>query len=383
MSVPLGLPSLPTEIWERIIDHIAHDWRTLGSLSARRTLVPCTLVSRAWLPRARFHLCNTVTLSSHRQIASFNTLLTNNPSLAADVTLLVVGLFKSERGDHTWVYSVPSLLPPLSNLRAITYVDIDFSRQPVEFYKVLARFRSTSRVESLQFRAYDPVSGRSFYHFFRLAHVLRVQHVEIEDLAQKPVYQCIVVDGAGLRLCLHISNLEDLLAVEHDPVWARICQDFRRQIAAMRTEGGESPFRMTLTWPGFAFYMGFMGSEPGLFMAYSLGETSTRGMQDVISAWSAVLRRVKTCPFTFVVVDLKISDTAWRWEDYMPETWRAVDDALESSRDFASLRRVLVMLPDVLPPHAAATMRYACVDEFIQQGDDALGTYAQVDAPPV
>ncbi|KAF9807534.1 hypothetical protein IEO21_08175 [Rhodonia placenta] len=53
------VPSLAIEVWERVLDHLWYDQETLKA---------CTLVCRAWYPRARFHLLRTVILRERHHV---------------------------------------------------------------------------------------------------------------------------------------------------------------------------------------------------------------------------------------------------------------------------------------------------------------------------
>ncbi|KAF5361141.1 hypothetical protein D9758_009036 [Tetrapyrgos nigripes] len=80
-------PTFPTELAEFIIDHVywadcgpSFDYETHCSLASakHRTLLACSLVSRAWLPRSRIHLFSIVNLnSSNDSITRFIDLVQN------------------------------------------------------------------------------------------------------------------------------------------------------------------------------------------------------------------------------------------------------------------------------------------------------------------
>ncbi|EPT01946.1 hypothetical protein FOMPIDRAFT_1015533 [Fomitopsis schrenkii] len=68
--------NVPTEIWERVIDHL---WANPAALRA------CAQVSRAWHPRSLFHLVGTARLTSRARTYGFLRTLDAHPVLRARV----------------------------------------------------------------------------------------------------------------------------------------------------------------------------------------------------------------------------------------------------------------------------------------------------------
>lgn len=75
------LPVLPTEVWERVIDHLSQYSRALSR---------CGLVCKAWHARCRFHLVVTTNLVNVRATYRFASLLAARPDLRARVKQVVI-----------------------------------------------------------------------------------------------------------------------------------------------------------------------------------------------------------------------------------------------------------------------------------------------------
>lgn len=117
-------PTLPTEVWERIIDIVVADqdeyyfmnWRNLSSFA---------LVCRSWTPRARHHLLEHVGLRSSSGLSSFLLTLSKHRGSGGSVQYLHfggpswrLGFQKSDAYPCEWVHTALYTLPPLlPNLR--------------------------------------------------------------------------------------------------------------------------------------------------------------------------------------------------------------------------------------------------------------------------
>jgi len=78
-----GNPVFPTEVFEQIIDCFRDTW--IGDNRSRSALLACALTCKAWLPRCRFNLVQTVDLWEQRDIYGFLRFLRAHPFLASSV----------------------------------------------------------------------------------------------------------------------------------------------------------------------------------------------------------------------------------------------------------------------------------------------------------
>ncbi|EMD34656.1 hypothetical protein CERSUDRAFT_107279 [Gelatoporia subvermispora B] len=100
---------LPQELWEGIIDH-------LGSPLDRQSVLSCALVCRAWLPRSRFHLFNTVYLRTPRQIRRLEEVMDEGPHLKPLVT--EISLCLDENATKS-LFSLPDILSRLPQVKEV------------------------------------------------------------------------------------------------------------------------------------------------------------------------------------------------------------------------------------------------------------------------
>ena len=102
--------ALPVETWERIIDHLWSDPRTLRQ---------CAVVCKAWQARSRFHLVARPILSNTRQVHRFARLLDEYPELRSRVQM--VQMWPGGRGKPlmhlaSFAASLATRLPALTEL---------------------------------------------------------------------------------------------------------------------------------------------------------------------------------------------------------------------------------------------------------------------------
>lgn len=203
------LPRLPIEICERIIDFIANTFPT-----GEHHLIPLTLVCRAWLPRCRFHLCRVVSLHSREGLEAYSRLFTHFPQLADRVhQLSIFGDKSTNKGSivDTWVSQIPTLLPPLPNLRDIYLRNVDLVRQHPAFLRFYTRLRRTSSIESIN----NHLTLHGLSQYLQLAHVLHVSKIQAR-LIKAPLRNTVGVITLPLsprntwieRLSLHLESDE-------------------------------------------------------------------------------------------------------------------------------------------------------------------------------
>ncbi|KAH8091421.1 hypothetical protein BXZ70DRAFT_486069 [Cristinia sonorae] len=136
-----GFPRLPIEICEYIIDAIAISSNDFEEYHMKVTLRACALVSKAWVPRCRFHLCRIVNITSYDSLVSFARYIKSFNDLPSRVLKLRIGppmedfTFGSGQWNQTWVSFVPVLLPRLHNLQRLHLDCVDLDQQNVIFWR--------------------------------------------------------------------------------------------------------------------------------------------------------------------------------------------------------------------------------------------------------
>lgn len=117
-------PTLPTEVWERIIDIVAADYTDL--FRRRGNLSSLALVCRSWTPRARHHLLHFVNLHSSSNLSGFLLTLSKHRGSGDSVQNLDLDSAPKRQGLQTsvdedpleaypceWIHKAISTLPPL------------------------------------------------------------------------------------------------------------------------------------------------------------------------------------------------------------------------------------------------------------------------------
>ncbi|KAI0931712.1 hypothetical protein AcW2_000543 [Taiwanofungus camphoratus] len=152
MAVASGLPELPIETCEHILDHLWDDPRTLAA---------CLHTCRAWVPRCRLHLYRVVTLKGKRRYRLFEKLLWRSPYIASYVRELSIWRPKSNEEisvvDKEW----PRILLKLNRVEYLTLKHILMSRLSDDMRQKLATF--FPMVKTLRFFGVE-LGGSEFYH---------------------------------------------------------------------------------------------------------------------------------------------------------------------------------------------------------------------------
>ncbi|PIL35671.1 hypothetical protein GSI_02401 [Ganoderma sinense ZZ0214-1] len=123
---------LPPELYDCILDYFSED---------KSTLRTCALVTRKWLPRARYHLFRSIYID-WSNCDAFTRLLASSPDLGASVATLEIegafGIFSMDRLHgvtlDAWLRSIsPSFPPQLTNLTklelALITIDAELVRR--------------------------------------------------------------------------------------------------------------------------------------------------------------------------------------------------------------------------------------------------------------
>ena len=171
----------PVEVAEGIIDHLSDPGEGTRALQA------CTLVCRAWYPRARYHLLRVVHIKTRAHLDSIDDFLTARPYLCPIVRTILVEPVAGEGEANPWLLlgTVPlALFPRLPNLR--TWAVSNFQRWVYDG-PVLAFHRSTltslhagASVERLRVGFLHFVSCSAFKQF--VVSLRRLRHLECEHL---------------------------------------------------------------------------------------------------------------------------------------------------------------------------------------------------------
>lgn len=177
------LPSLPVEVWERIIDFCAH---AAYLNNDRHMLHACILTCRSWVPTGRYHLYSYVDLRTEENFHRFLDTITSNPELGTFVRYLSTGQegeteTSSKARPSSWIFQVPLLLLPLlADLRSIYIWEMPTWNRAAHMH--LSQFRS--------------------FHTITQLCLMRCKFASCQDLARflswLPSLTYLVLDGVGL-----------------------------------------------------------------------------------------------------------------------------------------------------------------------------------------
>ncbi|TCD69464.1 hypothetical protein EIP91_007590 [Steccherinum ochraceum] len=174
--------SLPTEIWESIIDildillsvdifrQIIHSRRHQALLKERRrSLRACCLVHPSWLPRSRLHLYRTVLLQIQAgqrssNLRRFVTSIQSNPFNGHLVLEISVQCYLDDGSFSLFPVHIPCLLPNLWRLHFVWQNVHDDGVHPT-FWTGLSQFSSV-RFLQLSSGVQLPTYGQ-YYHFMK------------------------------------------------------------------------------------------------------------------------------------------------------------------------------------------------------------------------
>ncbi|PBK61228.1 hypothetical protein ARMSODRAFT_672986 [Armillaria solidipes] len=125
------MASVPPELVEQIIDHVAED----DSKSRRPSLANCALVAKLWLPRARYHMFRVTKLRTKTELRRFAELCLNGSSVAHNIEHLTMRLFRrlSKNPD------LSSIFAATINLGTIELNDLHLSSFPLDIIRLLAK----------------------------------------------------------------------------------------------------------------------------------------------------------------------------------------------------------------------------------------------------
>ncbi|KAH8091419.1 hypothetical protein BXZ70DRAFT_1079838 [Cristinia sonorae] len=184
---PYGLPRLPVEVWERVIDHLADD----APSRIRSSLIACSLVCRFWVSRSRYHLCtHDINLRSNQSLLSFEQYLKSSRELPPRIFRLIISTKPGD--DQSWVSSAPIRLPKLPNLNHLVLDCIDLSLQNVHFWRNFTLF-------ACQYLELIGVRYSRHLTLSRVVSSIQPKQLRLEDL--KLVEGTILNPGQRLSSC--------------------------------------------------------------------------------------------------------------------------------------------------------------------------------------
>ncbi|KAH9830364.1 uncharacterized protein C8Q71DRAFT_842910 [Rhodofomes roseus] len=137
-------PRFPIEVSEHVLDFVWPD---------RTTLLSCTLVCRAWLPRARLNLLYEVRIRDTGQDRSLRSFISQYPSYCAVIRRLVISPKNSAA--QSLLSSFP--LELAHELAHIEYIRVLNNRRPFTYYaqsQSLAALTRWTSIRKLEIRGY-------------------------------------------------------------------------------------------------------------------------------------------------------------------------------------------------------------------------------------
>ncbi|THH28137.1 hypothetical protein EUX98_g6052 [Antrodiella citrinella] len=401
LSTEPSAPRLPIEICERIIDFVAGPvWHR-----NRPPLTRCALVCRAWLLRCRFQLSpDKVTLRSPSDLASLTRFLDIFPPATAGLSFLDIHGRKD--GDtstaDSWVSSVPAILGPLPHLVQLSIYDVDLAHQHPDIYELYSSF-NIANADLILVR----VSFHHFSHVARLVlatgtaylvmidcpssfpstdlgtllpHNVFLKKIYIESATWKNLQSAILFGSDWFLSCPNLeglSFLEDVtsqtpspFSPQHAHVWSCVCDLFRRlHSRSVQPEKGIE--LKILSHPWILLRGGIPGASEELIVSRHLtyarsGENPKLTLERLsgsrasfVSGILQALPLLSSVGFSTVKIQ---HDMAWSWEDFTPEIWNTVDDALSQYCPF--LTHFIFELLDYIEYHDVFTHQYGCIENL-------------------
>ncbi|KAH8101542.1 hypothetical protein BXZ70DRAFT_100670 [Cristinia sonorae] len=139
---PAPLPSLPTEVWENVIDRIPQS--TFLDRTDQTQLAVCCLVCRSWVPRCRYHLYQSVIIQSFSDLEGASQCLSGTPGLSARIERLLLRCPKDTSCSQSWVSLVPLYLPHNRSLEDLIIRGFDFSQRYPNFFQAYRQLQTVS-----------------------------------------------------------------------------------------------------------------------------------------------------------------------------------------------------------------------------------------------
>ncbi len=174
------MASVPPEIVEQVIDHVAED----DSESRRPSLANCALVAKLWLPRARYHMFRVTKLRTKRELRRFAELCLNGPSVAHNVEHLTMRLIRR----LSKIPNLSSIFAATINLGTIELNNLHLSSFSLDIIRLLAKCPITSlTLSSVFLKQYSDLAtmlqilGQKLSHV-RFAYLMLLGVVEQGDL---------------------------------------------------------------------------------------------------------------------------------------------------------------------------------------------------------
>ncbi|RDX43243.1 hypothetical protein OH76DRAFT_1488026 [Lentinus brumalis] len=234
-------PRLPIEVSERVIEAVYNDWYEFVSTSLA-TLSSCSLVCRAWRPRAQRVLFECVLLRDKDALYGFAELLYTSPELGSYVRkltnlakLYIIGFHDDEKaanplpeGEKELPYLpihryFPSLLTSISHIRRLDFADVrfpsfgDFARflSTLPNLKVLHCHRISWAVLGL-----EPVCmAKRSSHDSRKTFLSKLEEFTCIDMGEPGRQRLLSALGPSLRgLWIKFPNEPPSLPIEHPRV---------------------------------------------------------------------------------------------------------------------------------------------------------------------
>lgn len=159
-------PRFPFEICERIVDELE------APLHSSNPFYSCCLVSRAWLPRARYRLYQEPIVYLNA-ITTFSKCLSYHPANGIFVHHLYLSGWDSDYvSEHHELSLLPVLLPDrLPRLSHLTLDGIQIGRLHPTFFPYMRRFQAVKKLTCIQVEVASP---NLFNHLLRSLHHLEL-----------------------------------------------------------------------------------------------------------------------------------------------------------------------------------------------------------------
>ncbi|KAK0499118.1 hypothetical protein EDD18DRAFT_1103555 [Armillaria luteobubalina] len=158
------MASVPPEIVEQIIDHVAED----DSELRKSSLANCALVTKLWLPRAQYHMFRVTELRTRTELRRFAELCRNGSFVAHNIEHLTMRL-------HQWLsqkYALSPIFAATINLSTITLKNFHLSSFSLDVFRPLAKCPITSlTLSSVFLKQYSDLTTMLHILGQKLSHV--------------------------------------------------------------------------------------------------------------------------------------------------------------------------------------------------------------------
>ena len=235
-------PTLPTEIWEHVIDclqesltvnvFVCSPIRLSKELISRRrqTLLACCLTHRLWLVRSRRHLYHTVLLhdKQRRSVSRFAAAMRANRDNGRFVQEISLHCEMDDGSMSVFAVALPPYLPNLKRVYLV-WSNVHHGAMDARFFYALTRFTSVRVLEVSRGVQFPALS--QYYDFIR-AFSKHISRLSLEINTSTRLYQ----DGHLINIRGPTIAVSDLRLVLDGDMFSQVRRWFKTNITSLDLE---------------------------------------------------------------------------------------------------------------------------------------------------